>query len=122
MHFLVVDDSTTNLIVIFHILEKLGFSAQTANSGDEALELLKDSKVVFDFVIIDLYMPGKSGIETTKIIRNVLNLKNIPIIALTASESNDTRVEAFKSGMNGYIIKPITSCKILDEIKKYLQS
>jgi len=63
-------------------------------------------------------MPGKTGIETTKIIRNVLKLKNIPIIALTASESNDSRNEALKSGLNGFIIKPITPCKILEEIKK----
>ncbi|MCA1981122.1 MAG: response regulator, partial [Calditerrivibrio sp.] len=84
----------------------------------ECINILKDKD--YDFIFMDVSMPEMDGFTTTKIIRSSDEVKNkdIPILAMTAYAFSEDREECLKSGMNGYISKPIH----IDEIKKQLST
>lgn len=99
---LIVDDNRINQIVTRRILEKRNIKCRLAGSGKEAIEILTDNS--FDFVLMDVNMPGMSGLQATSKIRK-FNTET-PIIALTAVEIEEMRNEIFSSGMNDIIVKP----------------
>jgi PAS domain S-box-containing protein len=101
---LIVEDNDMNQLVIVRFLEQQNIIPSVAGNGNEALNLLKKNS--YDFVLMDLQMPEMDGYETSLYIREKLNNKNIPIIALTASASNDIENKVLKAGMNDYITKP----------------
>ncbi|HET8854873.1 MAG TPA: response regulator, partial [Salinimicrobium sp.] len=99
---LIVDDNRINQIVTRRILEKRNIKCKLAGSGNEAIEILKNS--TFDFVLMDVNMPGMSGLQATSEIRKFDS--ETPIIALTAVEIEEMRSEILASGMNDIIVKP----------------
>jgi len=118
---LLAEDNISNQKVALAILKRFGFSADIANNGREALELLK--KISYDLVLMDMQMPEIDGIQATRIIRNpgscVLN-PNIPIIAMTANATREDRNKCADAGMNDYISKPINPDELLSVISKQL--
>lgn len=119
---LVVDDSSINLIVVSHILEHNGARVQTANSGEEAISLLKDSNNNYDAVLMDVQMPGIDGLETTQRIRNTLKLNDLPIIALTAGALVEEKNRALASGMNDFLTKPIDPSKLINILRSQIEN
>ncbi len=113
---LVVDDNRINQIVTKKILENHGMHCDIAENGDVAIEKLK--KDTFDLVLMDINMPGKDGIETTKEIRKFNKL--VPILALTAIEVEEMRNKIKDSGMNDIIVKPYDTDKFLKVILRNL--
>ncbi len=113
---LVVDDNRINQIVTKKILENHGIVCDIAESGDIAIEKIKNDP--FDLVLMDINMPGKDGIETTKEIRTFNKL--IPILALTAIEVEEMRNKIEASGMNDIIVKPYDTDKFLTIILRNL--
>lgn len=99
---LIVDDNRINRVVTQRILEKRDFECLVAQSGEEALEILKREHL--DLVLMDVNMPGMNGMETTEKIREFN--KEIPIIALTAVEVGEMKDEILRAGMNDIINKP----------------
>ncbi|WP_265163104.1 tetratricopeptide repeat-containing hybrid sensor histidine kinase/response regulator [Salinimicrobium tongyeongense] len=99
---LIVDDNRINQVVTRRILEKRHFECKVAGDGYEAIEILKNEK--FGLVLMDVNMPGLSGMETTKRIREFNS--SIPVIALTAVEIQEMRDEIMISGMSDIIVKP----------------
>ncbi|WP_300438651.1 response regulator [Christiangramia sp.] len=99
---LIVDDNRINQVVTRRILEKKGFICEVAGDGMKAIELVKNAS--FDLVLMDVNMPGISGLEASKKIREFN--KEIPILALTAVEVEEIREEIQAAGMTGIIIKP----------------
>ncbi|MDN3594968.1 tetratricopeptide repeat-containing hybrid sensor histidine kinase/response regulator [Zunongwangia endophytica] len=99
---LIVDDNRINQIVTKRILEQKKFDCEIAQDGNEAVEKVKDGN--FDLVLMDVNMPGISGMEATRKIRE-FNIE-IPVIALTAVEVEEIREEIHNAGMNDIIIKP----------------
>lgn len=115
---LLVDDEPTNIRVLSLIL-KQEFEILTAYRGDEALKLLQNNKI--DLAIVDMMMPGMSGIELTKLIRKSYSVIELPIIMATVRE-NDKDIElAYSSGASDYITKPFTAEEILIRIRVLLQ-
>jgi PAS domain S-box-containing protein len=105
---LVVEDNATNQLVAQTMLEKLGFRAEVAANGKEALEVLKN--IPYDLVLMDCQMPVMDGFEATRRIREGeagKNRINIPIIAMTAHAMQGDRDRCLKAGMNDYIAKPV---------------
>ncbi|PHS18806.1 MAG: hypothetical protein COA86_06425 [Kangiella sp.] len=102
---LIVDDSPVNLIVAKKTLEKMNLLVVTANSGSEAISLLEKSNI--QVVLMDMYMPGMDGAQTTKKIREGHYNPQIPIYALSASTNEEEKNLAKNAGMNGYLNKPI---------------
>jgi signal transduction histidine kinase/DNA-binding response OmpR family regulator len=107
---LLADDNDVNLLFARQILQEWNCKVVTASNGKEAVELLKESisKEEFDLVLMDVYMPEMTGTEATHYIRKVLQIPpdQVPIIALTASVSQQERNEGVLDLMDDYLIKP----------------
>ena len=113
---LVVEDNKVNQKVAQGMLNKLGYSWQSAESGEEALQLLAEGD--FDLIFMDVLMPGINGLEATSKIRSgEAGGRNteIPIVAMTARATRKDREDCLESGMNDYIAKPISS-QVIDEV------
>lgn len=113
---LIVDDNRINQVVTSRILEKSGFKTEVCDNGMDAVEKVRST--YFDLVLMDVNMPGISGLEASRLIRdfNVF----VPIIALTAVEIEEIREDIFKSGMNDIIVKPYDTSVFYQVIYKNL--
>ncbi|MFO7867206.1 MAG: response regulator [Candidatus Aminicenantes bacterium] len=121
VRILLAEDNLTNQEVALGILKKLGFSADVAANGREAVQALE--KAPYDLVLMDIQMPEMNGIEATRAIRSgktgVLNPK-IPIIAMTAHAMKGDRELLIEAGMNDYISKPIAPQVLEETLEKWL--
>jgi class 3 adenylate cyclase len=102
---LVVDDNELNRDMLSRRLLKKGFSVHLAEDGFIALQWLADNEC--DLVLLDIMMPGMSGIEVLEKVRETRDGTELPIIMATAKDSREDIVGALKSGANDYVTKPI---------------
>lgn len=117
MKILVVDDFATMRRIIKNILKQIGFSnVDEADDGSSALTKLQGQK--FDLVITDWNMPNMSGLELIKAIRASDQFKSTPILMVTAEALKENIIEAVKSGVNNYIVKPFTAEVMREKIEK----
>ena len=107
LRLLVVEDNAINQEVALGILKNLGYHADVAGDGNEALIALRGKD--YDVVLMDCQMPGMDGYEATRQIRSGATFRNrgIPIIAATAHALAGDREKCLAAGMNGYITKPL---------------
>ncbi|MDR0998759.1 MAG: response regulator, partial [Treponema sp.] len=107
---LVVDDLETNLDVMIGLLMPYGLRVDTALSGREAVEIIRNGDPRYDLVFMDHMMPGMDGVEASQIIRSEINTdyaRTIPIIVLTANAIAGNREMFLKNGFDDFISKPI---------------
>ncbi|MBL9103239.1 MAG: response regulator [Myxococcales bacterium] len=104
LRILVVEDNATNQKLILLLLERLGYRADCAYNGLEALEAL--ARATYDVVLMDVQMPEMDGLETTRRVRQTLAIQP-RIVAMTANAMNSDRQECFEAGMDDYMAKPI---------------
>ena len=102
---LLVEDNAINQTVAHDMLERMGLSVTVANNGAEALTYLQHA--IFDIVLMDLQMPVMDGFEATRRIRQLSNLADLPIIAMTAAVLPQDQNAALAVGMNDHVAKPI---------------
>ncbi|MCA9493010.1 MAG: response regulator [Myxococcales bacterium] len=102
---LVVDDNAMNRDMLSRRLERKGYAVEVAESGEQALEIL--SKRRFDLVLLDWMMPGLSGIDVLKKLREQYAAIQLPIIMATAKSEADDIVEALRAEANDYVTKPL---------------
>ncbi len=114
---LLVDDEPMNIRVLSFILEK-EYQILAACSGEEALKLLQKQKI--HLVIADMMMPGMSGIELTKRIRQSHSPIELPILIATVREQEHEVELAYQSGANDYITKPFAAEEIQLRVKSLL--
>jgi two-component system, NtrC family, sensor kinase len=100
---LAVDDSLTYLEEVASVLRNEGYDVVSARSGEEALELLSVQPV--DCILLDLMMPGLSGQDTCRRIKEAPAIRDIPLILLTALENREAMVEGLATGADDYISK-----------------
>ena len=103
---LIVDDLEINRDVLRVILEE-NYEIHEAADGEQALEYLSDSNFFPEAILLDLMMPGIDGFETLEQIRKNEKLVNIPVLFITASDSDEDESRGILSGANDYITKPI---------------
>ncbi len=120
IRILVVDDSPLNLKVIERILIKEGAQPTLCESGELAIATLKHSPGYFDVVLMDLQMPGMDGCETTRRIKNEMNI-DLPIIALTAGATATEKNRAIEVGMNEFLIKPVDPMRLVRIVQGYIE-
>lgn len=108
---LVVDDMATNRMLVRAALNDTEYAIVEAGSGEEALRLLNDQH--FDVVLLDVRMPGMDGFETCEKIRQVEQLKLLPVIMLTVVEETDSIVHGMQSGATDYLTKPFQPNELL---------
>lgn len=117
MKILIVDDFSTMRRIIKNLLRDLGFSnTQEADDGQSALPLLKSNS--FDFLITDWNMPGMTGIDLLKAVREDPDLNSLPVLMVTAEAKRDQIIAAAQSGVNGYVVKPFTAGALQEKIEK----
>jgi two-component system, sensor histidine kinase RpfC len=112
---LVAEDNKTNQMVITKILESVGCRVLAVDDGEKALEAM--AQEAFDVVLMDLNMPNMDGIEAAKLYAfTSLGERRVPIIALTADATEETRKRCLDAGMIGFATKPIETRELLDII------
>jgi DNA-binding response OmpR family regulator len=99
-------------------LREKGYEVATANSGDDALDLVKDRN--FDIVFLDENMPGISGLETLVKIKQIRS--SLPVVMITKSEEEHIMEDAIGSQISDYLIKPVNPNQILLSLKKNLEN
>jgi PAS domain S-box-containing protein len=118
---LVVEDNHINQKVVTGFLSTLGFNADIAADGLEAINILKERE--YDLVLMDIQMPVMNGIEATWRIRfhssEVLN-HQVPIIAMTATAMKGDREKCLEAGMNDYLAKPLTLAGLSEALERWL--
>jgi signal transduction histidine kinase/CheY-like chemotaxis protein/HPt (histidine-containing phosphotransfer) domain-containing protein len=123
LKILIVDDEEYNRMLFKTILERWKVKHQEAGNGTEAMELLKTNR--FDLLFMDARMPGIDGLETTRIIREKMNISGseMPVICITAATVTEDRQKYLDAGMNAFLPKPFTEemllTAILSVIKEY---
>jgi len=120
MKILVVDDFSTMRRIIKNLLRDLGFTnTSEADDGNTALPMLQKGN--FDFLVTDWNMPGMTGIELLKHVREDERLKDMPVLMVTAEAKRDQIVAAAQAGVNGYVIKPFTAAVLKEKIEKIFE-
>ncbi len=114
---LLVEDNPTNQKLTEKMLQKAGFSCNISSNGKEALSALKSTK--YDLVFMDCQMPVMDGYTATMKIRRRKELKDLPIIALTANAMNSDFNKCIDAGMNDYLTKPLKYDDLVSKIQKY---
>jgi CheY-like chemotaxis protein len=117
---LVVEDDVRNIFALSSVLEPLGGSVVIARNGREALSRL-NGKPLPDIVLMDIMMPEMDGIEATQEIRKRPELRDLPIIALTAKAMPDDQQRCLAAGANDYVTKPIDVDKLVSLIRIWLR-
>jgi two-component system chemotaxis response regulator CheY len=117
MRVLVVDDFATMRKIIKNVLRQISIeNVVEAENGKHGLTLLKKEEI--DLIISDWIMPEMTGIEFLKACKEDEEIKKIPFIMVTAEAQKDCIMEAIKSGVDNYIVKPFTPDKLRAAIDK----
>ncbi|WP_459745036.1 chemotaxis response regulator CheY [Pseudomonas sp. 3A(2025)] len=120
MKILIVDDFSTMRRIIKNLLRDLGFTnTSEADDGLTALPMLQSGG--FDFLVTDWNMPGMSGIDLLRQVRQDERLKNIPVLMVTAEAKREQIIEAAQAGVNGYVVKPFTAQVLQEKIEKIFE-
>lgn len=112
MHILLVDDLNLIRKMLRQCLSEMGFlNVDDAADGDEALTKIRNAKesgTPYELVFLDWNMPNKTGMEVVEICRADPELKNLPIIMVTAEAEKRNVLKALMKGANDYIVKPVS--------------
>jgi len=115
---LVVDDNPKYLS---DVLPSFGYEVQVAYDGLQALQVLTNKDNDIDLVLLDVMMPNLDGFETLKIIRSKDHLESLPIIMVTAVDTEQKQIFGLKFGADDYIVKPFSLPNLLARIEALLR-
>ncbi|MCM8539339.1 MAG: ATP-binding protein [Lentisphaeraceae bacterium] len=116
---LLVEDNIVNLKLAEKTLKSFKVDYLSCESGENALEEIQKNNN-FDLVLMDCQMPGMDGLETTRMIRKLNLLSNVPIVAFTANALEAEIADCYKAGMNDYISKPFKKETFSEKLRKWL--
>ncbi len=122
MNILFIEDDTIETMKLNRTIAKLGekHTIIQANNGEEALRILKEEQRLPDIILLDLNMPRMNGIEFLQILKKDEILKYLPTIILTTSENRTDLLECYRTGIAGYVIKPLKYEDYEEKIKKVI--
>lgn len=116
---LIVDDHKDNLLFARYIIEYLGMRPAITDNGEKCLKLVKI--LLPDLILLDIVMPGISGLEITRIIKQDSQTRHIPIIAVTGLTRPEDTSQIIEVGFDDYIIKPYLIEELEFKIYSYLK-
>ena len=116
---LVVEDNDTNLMIFTDILRAAGHEVLTARTAEEAFGVVRNRPP--DLILMDLQLPGMSGLDAVRTFKGNPDTRPIPIVAVTAHAMAAHRERAIEAGCSGYITKPIRSKEFREQVASYLK-
>lgn len=119
---LVIEDNADNLRLITYALQREGYEVISAETGEEGIETALSLKDSLSFIVMDINLPGIDGIETTRRMRNLEAIRNVPIIAITSYAMMGDRERILAAGCNGYLEKPIDPLAIVAQMEEIMNS
>jgi len=119
LKILIVDDIESIRLYLKAILKSDTFIITEAENGKDAFQLIRNNE--FDLILMDIEMPGPSGLDVTKRVRQELNFKHTPIIIMTALKSPELIQQAYEMGATDYISKPLSEHEVLARINMRLE-
>ena len=116
---LIVEDNDKNLKLVRDVLQVKGFSTLEAGTAEDGIQLAREHKP--DLILMDIHLPGISGIEALKVLRGEAATAAIPVIAVTASVMQQDRKQITEAGFDAYVGKPINLKEFLDAVRAALE-
>lgn len=117
---LVVEDSKTDSQILIGCLQQMGIEVNVATSSEEALEKLQHQKP--DAIILDVVLPGKSGFEFCREIKELPDMSDIPIVMSSTKNTEMDKFWGMKQGADAYLPKPIDQDELTRTLKKLLKA
>lgn len=121
LRVLIVDDIALNRLIACELLAMEGCSTDSAGDGDEALARLAGAER-YDAVLMDVQMPGRDGLDTTRALRRLPHLAGLPVIAMTANAMPGDRDNCLSAGMNDYEPKPIDIDRLVATLLRHARA
>lgn len=120
MKILVVDDFSTMRRIVKNLLRQLGYEhIDEAEDGEQAFNKLQSGD--YGFVVSDWNMPNMDGLELLKKVRSDPNLKELPILMVTAEAEKEKVITAIQAGVNNYVVKPFTGEILKEKMDKIFE-
>jgi CheY-like chemotaxis protein len=116
---LIVDDDMRNIFALSTVLEEHDMMTVAADNGRDAIKILRQDRNI-DIVLMDIMMPEMDGMETMREIRKVPELKNLPIVAVTAKAMKGDREKCIEAGAWDYLAKPVDTQQMLAVLRAWL--
>src|SRR3954467_10333787 len=113
---LIVDDDIRNIFALTSVLERYNMHILSAETGRDAIQILQDTPEV-DVVLMDIMMPEFDGLDTTRAIREIPNLTELPIISVTAKGRKGDRGMSIEAGAWDYLSKPVNPEQMLAALR-----
>lgn len=117
-HVLLVEDEPNIIEAIKFLLTRGGWTVDTHIEGTDAVEVIQAAKP--DLVILDLMLPGKSGLEVLRELREIPELAGLPVLMLTARGQSRDREMAEKAGVSRFMTKPFSNAEVLTAVRDLL--
>ncbi len=119
MKILICEDNQLAIRTLFYVLEKEGFSTETAEDGIKAMTLLQRNS--YDLILMDIHLPFHSGLELISYIRSELKL-NTPVLVLSAFSDPQMQRQAGELGISGYFVKPLKIADLIGKMRTILEN
>jgi len=116
---LIVEDNELNMKLFHDLLDAHGYATLQTRDGMEALELARAHRP--DLILMDIQLPEVSGLEVTKWLKDDGDLRDIPVVAVTAFAMKGDEEKILEGGCEAYIAKPISVGKFLETVRQYLK-
>ena len=117
---MIIDDDNKNIFALSATLKAKGYTTVAATNAAEGIQQLKEKKEI-GIVLIDIMMPEMDGYEALRIIRNEEQIKELPVIAVTAQAMKGDKEKCIAAGATNYIAKPVDVDALLALLEKYLK-
>ena len=115
---LVIEDNPQNLYLITFMLEKAGFNVFQAENGFEGIETAKSEKP--DLILLDIQLPEMDGYEVARQLKNLPEVREIPIVAVTSHAMVGDRENILQAGCDGYLEKPIDPDNFVKTVSQFI--
>jgi two-component system cell cycle response regulator DivK len=115
---LIIEDNEKNMKLVRDLLQVKGYKTVESETAEEGIKMAKEKKPAL--ILMDIQLPGMSGVEALGVLRSDPDTKDIPVIAVTASAMTQDRHKIMAAGFNGYQRKPIDIKEFLKEVRRVM--